>query len=133
MSQETDVQDIKRTVHAIQESVSHHGERLAKLEGRQAGYDEVIREMPYVHRRLDERIDGLANELGGIRDGMSAIAVNQERQTEMQESTGEILATHVKQEDSDRRWQLRFLVTGVVSLLGAVGWWVFEHVARGIQ
>lgn len=108
---ESDIKDIKNTVHHIERRQLDQEARIAKVEGRQDGFDAVMKE---AHSRLDEKIENVGRRVDGLRSLM--------------ESIGSTLKSHTTQEDQDRQKMYWMLVSILFGVLGYLGIFLFERV-----
>jgi len=109
-----DIKEIKTVVHHIERRQLDQEARIAKVEGRQDGFDAVMKE---AHSRLDEKIDGVGRRVDGLRGVIDNIA--------------HTLKDHTKREDADRGKLFWMIVTILISILGFIGAQFFEHFTHG--
>jgi len=107
-----DIKDIKNTVHHIERRQLDQEARIAKVEGRQDGFDAVMKE---AHSRLDEKIDGVGRRVDGLRSVMDNI--------------GHTLKAHTDQEDKDRGKLLWIVTSTLLAVIGYFAVYVFEKVS----
>jgi len=102
-----DLSDIKRTVHEIQDGQHRQAIQIARLE---AGHQALKESAHEVNLRLHSRIDDLAS---------GQIKIEQ------------VLSNHTAQEDLDRKKMMQLLITILLSVLGALGMYLFDHLLGG--
>lgn len=113
------IDEIKSSVHRIDQSLAHLGDRFDKQDSRmtdteravmrvQAEHDALKLVMAADNSRLGEKIDGVRDsvtrDVGAIRTTMD---------------------NHLKSEEGFQRKTLFFLATILVSVVGTIGWSLF--------
>lgn len=110
-SQRDDIKEIKSVVHHIERRQLDQENRIAKVEGRQDGFDEVMRQ---AHMRLDDKIDNVGRRVDSLRGLIELVA--------------KTLKDHTMREDADRGKLFWLMVSTLCAVLGFIGVQVWEKV-----